>query len=356
MAKSLAKALSFWAYLTLFAHPRRHYFFSFLRPSGPHSNILNLPADLRRHYLARETRSRSNPQTQLFSPTQLLIIEDGPRTPHLTQRPCSLPPRPRPAAPTHSRNVMPSLSAAGIRSIAIDLPGSGFSERIGASGNVNWLFRIWREIRAKGIFWAFDQLVETGEIPEPQIGGGSVSELFGRVVGQVFDEMSLRKPVHLVLHDSAWGAAMNWVSANSGSVRSVTFLDSSPAELPAFPFRFLEMPVVGDLVMHSRIVFGWLVKVCCLRSENGKDAAEVYRSLMRYNAGREGVIAVGNGLNYSFDLGEWAMSERMKDVKFQVLWSNMWSDRWIDEGRRMAAVLLEARLSWHFGGRWPQSP
>ena len=165
--------------------------------------------------------------------------------------------------------------------------------------------------------------------------------------------MSLRQPFHLVIHDSAWGAAVNWVSANPGRVSSTTFLDSSPAELPAFPFRFHETPVVGDLLLRSQFMFGWLVRLCCSRSADVKDAAEAYRVLLKDDGGKKAAVAAGKGLNYSFNLGQWVASEGLKEVKFQVLWSNTWSDGWIDEGWRIAAALLQAKFAWHLvgGGR-----
>lgn len=70
--------------------------------------------------------------------------------------------------------------------------------------------------------------------------------------------------------------------------------------------------------------------------------------------GKGAVVETGKGLNRSFDLGEWASSEDVKGIPMQVLWSSMWSDRWIEEGRRVAAAVPQAQFAWHSGGRWPQ--
>lgn len=129
--------------------------------------------------------------------------------------------------------------------------------KVGGSDNLEassfWVFGIYREIREKGIVWGFDQLVETGQILESQqsLVGDEISalEMAGRVLQQVLDKMSLRKPVHLAVHDLALGAAVSLVLAGPGSVSSIMLLDSSPAGLAAFLFWFLEMPVVGDVML-----------------------------------------------------------------------------------------------------------
>ena len=99
--------------------------------------------------------------------------------------------------------------------IAVDLPGSGFSDRstmevaVRSDGSLQRLRDIYGLIQEKGIFWAFDQIVETGQIPYEEIMKSRVlerksvksielgSEELGRVLGQVIQTMNLA-PVHLV--------------------------------------------------------------------------------------------------------------------------------------------------------------
>lgn len=214
----------------------------------------------------------------------------------------------------------------------------------------------------KGLFWGFDQLVETGQIPYEGIASrdsrrngvkssGYGSAEMGRVIGQVMDSMALA-PVHLVLHDSALGAGANWVLMNPGLVQSVTLIDPA-AEFVAFPSWMLGPPVIGELLLASQFLFERLLRLCCSRSLDGS-AAEAYRLLLKGKDGRKAVVAAGKALNYSFDLGEWTSSDVVKDMEFQVMWSNSWSDRWIDEGRRAASAIPRAKFASHSGGRWPQ--
>lgn len=225
--------------------------------------------------------------------------------------------------------------------------------------------RIWdvyNGIKEKGLFWGFDQLVETGYVPYEEIvardsrrygveSSGYGSAEMGRVIGQVIDSMALA-PAHLVLHDSALGAGANWVSMNPGLVQSVTFIDPA-AESVAFPSWMLGPPVLGELLLASRFTFSSLLRLCCSRTVDGL-AAEAYRLLLKGRDGRKSVVAAGKALNYSFDLGEWAATEVVKDMTFQILWSNSWSDRWIDEGKRAASAIPRAKFASHSGGRWPQ--
>ncbi|KAI3975994.1 hypothetical protein MKX01_016677, partial [Papaver californicum] len=69
------------------------------------------------------------------------------------------------------RNVIRSLGLNGIHAVGIDLPGSGFSDKsslveeeilVGVLGR---LYDIYSDINEKGLFWGFDQLVETGGMP-----------------------------------------------------------------------------------------------------------------------------------------------------------------------------------------------
>ncbi|KAL4293757.1 hypothetical protein AHAS_Ahas18G0160000 [Arachis hypogaea] len=79
--------------------------------------------------------------------------------------------------------------------------------------------------------------------------------------------------------------------------------------------------------------------------------------VLEYPVGRDGekaVVAIGNKLNYSFDIAELGGSENLKAVPMQVLWSSGWSKEWSDEGNRVARALPWANFVTHSGGRWPQ--
>lgn len=267
------------------------------------------------------------------------------------------------------RRVLSSLGSLGLRSVAIDLPGSGFSDNVelvgsGARGGLFGRFwDVYSEIREKGFFWAFDQLIETGEIPYEEIGrrsspshGGEGFSVYGsaeigRVIEQVVDSMALA-PVHLVLHDSALGPGTNWAAMNPSALRSVTFIDTL-AENVAFPSWILGVPVFGELLLRSRMLFAGLLRLCCARSMD-ESAAEVHRLLLMGKDKKRAVVATGKALNYSFDLREWKDLEAVKDMPLQMLWSNNWSDRWIDEAQRVSSSIPFAKFAYHSGGRWPQ--
>ncbi|KAF9599960.1 hypothetical protein IFM89_001995 [Coptis chinensis] len=123
------------------------------------------------------------------------------------------------------RHVVKYLGSSGIHVVAIDLLGSGFLDKSSLEENERWGGGIWdvfSEIKEKGLFWGFDQLVEQGRIPYEELETRVISskslkplklgsEEMGRVIGQVIDSINL-SPVHLVLHDSALGivCALGW--------------------------------------------------------------------------------------------------------------------------------------------------
>ncbi|KAJ6806240.1 protein AUXIN RESPONSE 4 isoform X1 [Iris pallida] len=334
---SIKKALSFWFYFTISISLLTLLLLPFLRRTPTATSFLRFPDHLRRHYSAGRLLK--------IQPFELFVADSGASASAETV----LLLHGLGSSSFSFRRVLPALAGAGLRAVAVDLPGSGFSDRPPAARS--WLLDTLAQMRENGVFWAFDQLVETGEIPLRADAGGLQEP--GSSVGKVLDEMSIGKPVHLVLHDSALAASASWVSANARRVRSVTLLDTPVAELPAFPSQFLQVPALGSLLLKSRFMFAGLLRMCCSRTVGG-DAAEAYRLLIAYEDGKRAVVEAGKGLNRSFDLGEWARSEEMKGIAIQVLWSSMWSDRWIEEGRRVASTVPEAQFVWHSGGRWPQ--
>lgn len=267
------------------------------------------------------------------------------------------------------REIVRSLGAKGVHAVAIDLPGNGFSDKsvmeIGrrSNGVLGRFWDVYSEIQANGLFWAFDQMVETGQIPYEEIEARKSkrkvskpieldSEEVGKVLGQVIETMGL-SPVHLVLHDSALGMSANWVLENSKSVRSVTLLDPAPRSVPALHLWALEMPVIREFVLGFSFVYPWLIKKCCSRGIGSSDL-EAHRVLLKSRDARRALVGMGKKLNYSFDIAEWGGSDELKDVPLQVIWSKSWSKEWSEEGERVAEALAQASFVAHSGGRWPQ--
>eukprot|EP00262_Sarcandra_glabra_P008266 TRINITY_DN21594_c0_g1_i1.p1 TRINITY_DN21594_c0_g1~~TRINITY_DN21594_c0_g1_i1.p1 ORF type:complete len:471 (-),score=55.28 TRINITY_DN21594_c0_g1_i1:322-1734(-) len=347
---------AFWAYLTLCVSLITFLFvtLSSLTVKDEKSWFLSLPEDLRLHYSKGKTikvQTKTN-----HPPIEVFAIEFGPRDAETLVIVHGL------GCSSYSfRHVVRSLGASGFRAIAIDLPGSGFSDNLVSEGN-RWLGvlgRVWdvyNDIKTKGLFWGFDQLIETGSIPYEERPikvptSESRSEEMGRVIGQVVESMGLA-PLHLVLHDSGLAAGTIWVSENPRWVSSVTLIDpaSNSAALPSW---VLEMPVVRELVLGFSFVYVWLLRFCCSKLME-TSVSEAHRILLKGKGGGRGVVGVGSGLNYSFDLGEWAASEAVIGVPFQILWSAGSSEGWFEEGRRIADAVPRAKFFTHSGGRWPQ--
>ena len=265
---------------------------------------------------------------------------------------------------------MDDLASKGVFAVAVDLPGSGFSdktvvkEREKVGGEV--LGRFWEvydEIKEKGIFWGFDHLVEHGYVPFDEVGKNRAStqkvaeplemgsQELGRVLGQVVDSIGLA-PVHLVLHDSALVMGANWVVENAGSLRSLTLIDTLPTGT-ALPLWAFEPPLIREVVLGVDYVFKRLIGSCCSKTIVGS-SVEAHRILLKGRDGRQAIVGTGRKLNQSFDLSEWASTDGLKDVPIQVMWSSNWSEEWSEQGKRVAEVVSRAKLIEHSGGRWPQ--
>lgn len=260
------------------------------------------------------------------------------------------------------------MGSGGVHAVGVDLPGSGFSDRSvlaeeeGDGGFLGRFSEVYSLIREKGFFWAFDHLVETGEMPyeEIQIQASKrkivkVLELepeeMGKVLGQVIDSLGLA-PVHMVLHDSALDICSNWISENSGLVRSVTLVDTMPAAsaLLLLPLGF---PLVREVVLGFDFVFARLLNLFCVRKIAVSDV-EAHRVLMKGRDGARAVFRTGKRLNSSFDLQEWANLEALKGLPVQILWSSGWSKEWSDNGQKVASAFPHASFITHSGSRWPQ--
>ncbi|KAF3785659.1 AUXIN RESPONSE 4 protein [Nymphaea thermarum] len=270
------------------------------------------------------------------------------------------------------RRVLESLASRGIRAVGIDLPGSGFSGKsFRETVEDQWprmldSFRdVYDEIKEKGLFWGFDQLVETGNLPYHEkktrvrfseelrpIGLDSVR--VGGVIEQIIDSMDL-SPVHLVLHDSAVTAISGLMrSVASGSIRSVTIVDAvTDPKKSAFPFWVLDVVGVREVLLASKWIYTALLRHCCSKSMSWSTGND-HRLLLKARGGAKAVAEMGRRINTSFDLAEWVNSPVMSGVPARILWSSTWSEDWTKEGRRVAAAFPHAGFVAHSGGRWPQ--
>lgn len=355
----------FWFYFTLIVSLATVLFVSlsfFPSHEDPRSWFLSLPPALRQHYSdGRTIKVQVNADE---SPIEVFVAESG---------------------SIHSENVIivhglglssfafkemiQSLGSKGFHGVAIDLPGNGFSDKsmvvVGGDREIG-LFARFKEvyglIQEKGVFWAFDQMIETGDLPYEEIiklqnskrrslkAIELGSEETARVLGQVIHTLSLA-PVHLVLHDSALGLASNWVSENSASVRSITLIDSSIS--PALPLWVLNIPVIREVLLGFSFGFQKLASFRCSK-EITLSQIEAHRILLKGRNGREAVVASLKKLNHSFDIAQWGNSDGINGIPMQVIWSREGSKEWSDEGHRVAKALPKAKFVTHSGSRWPQ--
>lgn len=266
--------------------------------------------------------------------------------------------------------VVKILGENGVRAVAIDLPGSGFSDRFETVTEekviegFRRLLEMYNEIKEKGIFWGFDQLVEQGYVnydyQENEIRVTKVKSLkaiqlgpeeMGRVLKQVIDTMGLA-PVDLVLHDSAFNLGANWVSKDLGFIRSVTLLDTTSNQ-SAFPSWVLRFPVIREVVSGFDFVFSKVFQTCCSNSGRVSDS-ESHRLLLKGKDGMKWAARLGIKMNSSFDIAEWGKLNGVKNLPMQVIWSSGSSEEWIKQGRQVADVFPKATFVSHSGGRWPQ--
>lgn len=356
----------FWFYFTLFTSLTALVcvFLSSLSSPDPKTWFLNLPPDLRLHYSSGRSikvqTAPNHPQVEVFSIQQGLSNSDS----HVLivhGIGCSS---------FAFREVVKLLGLRNVHAMALDLPGSGFSdksyvvveENVGGNGFFGRMWEVYAEIKEKGLFWGFDQLVEQGyvnfeeneirvakkeSIKSIEFGG----EEMGRVLDQVVDSIGLA-PVDLVLHDSAFGLSANWIAENWRLVRSVVVLDGVPSRT-TWPLWTLQMPVVRQVVLGYRFVFERVVATCCIKSVSTPEV-EAHRILLKGIDGGRAVVGMGKKLNFSFDLSEWSNLDGVKGMPIRVIWSRGWSDSWTTEGHHIADAIPQATLVTHSGGRWTQ--
>ncbi|XP_075486688.1 protein AUXIN RESPONSE 4 [Primulina tabacum] len=367
--KSVASSrnpFQFWLYLTLFTSliTLVCVLLSSLSSKDPKTWFLNLPPHLRIHYSSGRSikvqTAPNHPQVEIFS------IQQGPTSSDshvliVHGVGCSS---------FAFRGVVKFLGLRNVHAMALDLPGSGFSdksyvvveENVGGNGFFGRMWEVYSDIKERGLFWGFDQLVEQGYVnfEENEIRVSKKesiksiefgSEEMGRVLGQVVDSIGLA-PVDLVLHDSAFGLSANWIAENRGLIRSVVVLDGVPSGT-TWPLWTLEMPVVRQVVLGFRFVFERVVAVCCIKSV-GSPEVEAHRILLKGIDGGRAVVGMGKKLNSTFDMSEWSSLDGVKGLPIRVIWSRGWSDSWTTEGRHITDAIPQATLVTHSGGRWTQ--
>ncbi|GKC97993.1 protein auxin response 4 [Tanacetum coccineum] len=358
---------TFWFYFTLSVSLITLIFItitSLTTNNDPKTWFLTLPTNLRTHYSnGRIIKVQANP---LSTPIEVFAIENGPMGSSQNLLfvhgfGCSS---------YLFSNVIKGLGKKGVRAVAIDLPGFGFSDKyetvseMKVLGGFGKLVELYKEIKEKGVFWGFDQLVEQGYVnydyAENEVRVSRVESLrlielgpdeMGRVLRDVIETLGLEN-VDLVFHDSAFNLGANWVAKNLRFIRSVTLIDSAPNQ-SAFPLWVLKFPVVREVVSGFGFVFGKVIESCCTKSGGGLNA-ESHRLLLKGRDGRKSVIGMGNKMNSSFDIAEWSKLDGVKKLPMQVIWSSDWSKKWIEQGREVANMLSQANFVTHSGGRWPQ--
>ncbi|KAL2345688.1 hypothetical protein Fmac_006973 [Flemingia macrophylla] len=360
-SSSSSNPFSFWFYFTLSVSLLTLFFFLFtssLSPHDPKTWFLTLPTPLRHHHShGRTIKVQTRPNQP---PLQIFTVQHGP-----TSSENILIVHGQALSSFSYRHLAKSIASMGLHAVSVDLPGNGFSDKFfeasveGVSGVLGRFWHVYSEIQEKGIFWAFDQIVETGEIPYEEIQARMSKRKvrkpldlgpqdMGKVLGEVIDSMGLA-PVHLVLHDSALGFCSHWVSKRAESVRSVTLIDTGAEG--AFPVWAAEVPVVREVVLGVSFVYAKVVGLCCSGKVGGEEM-EALRVLLKGGDGGRAVVNAWKRMNSSFDLAEWG--EGLSDVPMQVLWSAGSSQEWSREGERIARALPRATFVTHSGGRWAQ--
>ncbi|TQD79788.1 hypothetical protein C1H46_034651 [Malus baccata] len=283
---------AFWFYFTLTVSLVTVVFISLssLSPQDPKSWFLSLPAALRQHYSkGRTIKVQTHPNQ---NPVEVFCTEKGSVGSENVVIVHGL------GLSSYSfRKVVKFLGSKGVRAVAFDLPGNGFSDKSvvevgeGETGILGRFWNVYGEIQEKGLFWAFDRIIETGQMP--------YEEIEARVSKQ-----KVVKPIEM-----------------------------GPEEIGK---------VLGQVIETTGLAPVHLIDV------------DAHRLLLKGRDGTRAVVGMGKKLNHSFDIAEWGGSDGLKGVPMQVLWSSSWSKEWSEEGNRVASALPQATFVTHSGGRWPQ--
>lgn len=333
---------------------------SFAGPENEKAEFLSMPPDLRSHYFKGKMVKVQIGAEEKQS-IQVFVRQEGPRDAETVLLVHGFG-----ASSFSFRDVISILASKGIHAVALDLPGFGFSDKSSLQTDRRWggligrVKDVYLDIKEKGLFWGFDQLVETGEMPyvqyEPRVTKSyqalqCAPQELSQSLKQVIDSLSLG-PVHLVVHDTGFETGAIWAASNPSFVRSITLIDAAPHN-PSVPSWVLKVPGVGELVTHFPLLQLGLLRMCCSKFMD-RSVAEAHGILWRTKNGRRASVEIGNRANASFDLKSWADADSVKEVPMQILWGNNWSKDWQREGDQIAKVLPRAVFVSHSGGRWPQ--
>ncbi|KAE8679292.1 Protein AUXIN RESPONSE 4 [Hibiscus syriacus] len=234
-------------------------------------------------------------------------------------------------SPYSYREMIKVLGSKGVHVIALGLPGNGFSDKSrveieeGTNGVLGRFKEVYSLIQEKGVFWAFDQMVETGELP--------FEEMKSRVL--------VKKSVNVIEIGSE---EMGSISENSRFIRSITLIDTGLK--PALPTWVQNIPAVNEIVLSFSFVYARLINLYCTKGINWSEL-EAHRSLLKGWEARKAVVGIYKKLNNSFNVEEWGGLDGIKGMPMQVLWSNDWSDEWSKEGKRIAEALPGAKFVTH---------
>lgn len=218
------------------------------------------------------------------------------------------------------REILPLLAKGNMRGVAIDLPGSGLSDK-----------------PLNPEIYNFQQLAN--------------------VINQIIDSLQL-PPIHLVLHDSSGIQGIQWAVNNVNKLRSLTFIDTS-MELPfspAFPSFLLNFPSFANLALYSPFSSKLIFQYCCSRRITSQ-IAESHSYLLRNSKGIEALAMsikqVNRSQGFQDDLYHNAAGI-LGQTDRQLVWANSWSQEWREEGEEVLTRWPLAELHSHGGARWPQ--
>lgn len=251
------------------------------------------------------------------------------------------------------RRVIPRLVSLGLHVIAMDFPGAGLSEKPVQGGLLAKFRAIYEEICETGLFWRFEQLFETGSLPDygpvGMTGLNYHAEDLGDSLAQVLNLLA-PTAVHVVFHDTGVQAGLACVVRNPSRVRSITLIDALPNS-PSFPMTVLGIPVVGFMFTRFSFLHWMLLRVCCVPGLSQAEA-ENHAFLLRNNDGQKAALETWREMNATFDLA--AMMEGLGHVPVQVVWSSSSGKHWQKIGEKLAYQLPGASYISHRGSRWPQ--
>lgn len=344
----------FWAYFVVFVSLLTLVFvlLSTVSPVDEQAEFFAMPPDVRHHSTLGKMLKIELGEAR--RPIRIFVREEGPVSGETVVLVHGLG-----ASSYLYRHVIPRLASQGLHVIAIDFPGAGLSEKPveGRWGLLAKFREIYEEISEKGIFWRFEQLFETGALPDyTHTGKGTENmglDYNADVLADSLDQvvnLLVPTPVHIVLHDTGVEAGSAWMIRNPSRVRSVTLIDTLPGG-PSFPVRVLDVPGFGFIITWSSFLHQMLLRVCCVAGITQADA-ESYAFLLRSNQGSKATLEMWNRMNLSFDVA--ASMEGLEQLPVQVLWSSSSGKYWQEMGEVLASRLSGAVYLSHSGGRWPQ--